>query len=118
MCYLSAVITRHTQHLSRYTISANFWNLSPFTTEVGMRLKPTHMWHVLPPQSALRATLLTCAAMSSTLHQEYYEHDGWRLGFRHIRAAPGREAEPPLLLVHPVGIGLDSWFWDRFIGGR
>jgi pimeloyl-ACP methyl ester carboxylesterase len=46
---------------------------------------------------------------------DYYEHDGWRLAFRHKPAAPGREADPPLLLVHPVGIGLSGWFWDRFI---
>ncbi len=46
---------------------------------------------------------------------EYYEHDGWRLAFRHKRAAAGRESDPPLLLVHPVGIGLSGWFWERFI---
>jgi pimeloyl-ACP methyl ester carboxylesterase len=46
---------------------------------------------------------------------DFYEHDGWRLGFRHKAAKPGREADPPLLLVHPVGIGLSGWFWDRFM---
>lgn len=46
---------------------------------------------------------------------DFYEHDGWRLAFRHKAAAPGREADPPLLLVHPVGIGLSGWFWDRFM---
>ena len=25
------------------------------------------------------------------------------------------ENELPLLLVHPVGIGLSSWFWDKFL---
>eukprot|EP00967_Tisochrysis_lutea_P140419 scaffold256524_cov44-Tisochrysis_lutea.AAC.1 len=43
-----------------------------------------------------------------------YDYDGWRLAFRHTPASPGHEADPPLLLVHPVGIGLSSWFWDRF----
>jgi len=46
---------------------------------------------------------------------ESYDYDGWKLAYRHKCAAPGHEADPPLLLVHPVGIGLSSWFWDRFI---
>ena len=45
----------------------------------------------------------------------HYSHDGWRLAYRHKAAAPGHEQDTPLLLVHPVGIGLASWFWARFM---
>ena len=44
-----------------------------------------------------------------------YSHDGWRLAYRHKAAAAGHENDAPLLLVHPVGIGLSSWFWERFM---
>ena len=44
-----------------------------------------------------------------------YEYDGWNLVYRFKPASPGYENSPPLLLVHPVGIGLSSWFWERFL---
>ena len=78
-----------------------------------MRVVTTPTAFPTTPHMAMRA-LLTCS-LSSTLPQEYYEHDGWKLGFRRRAASPGHEAEPPVLLVHPVGIGLDAWFWDKFI---
>lgn len=32
------------------------------------------------------------------------------------RIAPAGEASgPPLLLIHPIGVGLSRWFWERFI---
>lgn len=33
--------------------------------------------------------------------------------YRYKPASPGFEDESPLLLIHPVGIGLSSWFWER-----
>jgi len=44
-----------------------------------------------------------------------YTLNGLKLTFRRKVAAVGHESDPPLLLVHPVGIGLSSWFWDRFV---
>ena len=29
--------------------------------------------------------------------------------------APATGSRPPLLLIHPIGVGLSSRFWDRFI---
>ena len=39
---------------------------------------------------------------------EKYEHDGWTCGYRHKSGC-----EPAIVLLHPVGIGLSSWFWTR-----
>ena len=39
---------------------------------------------------------------------ETYEHDGWTCGYRHKTGC-----EPAIVLLHPVGIGLSSWFWTR-----
>ena len=39
---------------------------------------------------------------------ETYEHDGWTCGYRHKSGC-----EPAIVLLHPVGIGLSSWFWTR-----
>ena len=44
-----------------------------------------------------------------------YEHEGWNCTYRHKPPAPGHENELPLMLVHPVGIGLGSWFWEPFL---
>jgi pimeloyl-ACP methyl ester carboxylesterase len=45
---------------------------------------------------------------------ETYEHDGWSLTYRYKLASAGYESKTPLLLIHPVGIGLSSWFWEKF----
>jgi pimeloyl-ACP methyl ester carboxylesterase len=42
-----------------------------------------------------------------------YQHKDWKLTYRYKPATPGFEEESPLLLIHPVGIGLSSWFWER-----
>jgi pimeloyl-ACP methyl ester carboxylesterase len=42
-----------------------------------------------------------------------YQHKDWKLTYRYKPASPGFEDESPLLLIHPVGIGLSSWFWER-----
>lgn len=51
----------------------------------------------------------------SQLPRDSYHWEGWTLSFRRVEAAPGHESKPPLLLIHPVGIGLASWFWDKFV---
>ena len=61
------------------------------------------------------ATVVRSRPPLACLEASTYEHDGWRLAFRRKAAAAGHENDPPLLLVHPVGIGLSSWFWKRFI---
>ncbi|KAL9189577.1 hypothetical protein ACHAXT_009252 [Thalassiosira profunda] len=42
-----------------------------------------------------------------------YEHKGFNLTYLYKPAAPGREGDRPVVLVHPVGVGLSSWFWIR-----
>jgi len=47
-----------------------------------------------------------------------YEYDGWTLSYKHKEWDPNysiehKEIPPSLLLIHPVGIGLSNWFWDR-----
>jgi len=44
-----------------------------------------------------------------------YEYDGWQLTYEYKPASKGYEKETPLLLIHPVGIGLSSWYWERFM---
>ena len=44
-----------------------------------------------------------------------YDYRGFTCAVRHKRAAPGFEGAAPILLIHPIGIGLDSWFWGKFI---
>ena len=44
-----------------------------------------------------------------------YKYDGWNLTYSYKAASPGFENDSPILLIHPVGIGLASWFWERFM---
>jgi len=57
----------------------------------------------LSHQAAARTSIIT------------YEYDGWNLSYRYKPPSTGHEKSPPLLLIHPIGIGLSSWFWDRFL---
>lgn len=44
-----------------------------------------------------------------------YEYDGWNLKYQFKPASKGFEKENPILLVHPVGIGMSSWFWEKMM---
>lgn len=44
-----------------------------------------------------------------------YQHKQWNLTYRFKPASPGFEKEDSYLLIHPVGIGLASWFWEKFL---
>jgi len=44
-----------------------------------------------------------------------YEYNGWNLVYRYKPPSPGYETSPPLLLIHPIGVGLSSWFWEKFL---
>lgn len=44
---------------------------------------------------------------------ENYQHKNFNLSYLYKKAAPGREKDRPIILVHPVGIGLSSWFWKK-----
>ena len=71
-------------------------------------------------QSTVRKSTSRFASVStengslSTGSIQMYEHDGWTLTYRYKAASPGYESDSPLLLIHPVGIGLSSWFWEKF----
>ena len=44
-----------------------------------------------------------------------YTHKNRKLTYLFKEAAPGRENEPPIILIHPVGVGISSWFWMRLM---
>ena len=52
---------------------------------------------------------------SATIVTSEYEYDGWRCSYRHRPAGPKGGSRPPLLLVHPIGIGMSGWFWERLM---
>ena len=73
---------------------------------------------VLPRISMQRSQVrepTTALSKSSSSLSNTYEHDGWTLSFRFQPASIGYELERPIVLVHPVGIGMNSWFWERFL---
>lgn len=71
------------------------------------------------PSSALPISL-SMPTITSTTQQEpselcKYQYDGWSLTYRYKAASTGYENDTPILLIHPVGIGLASWFWERLL---
>jgi len=70
-----------------------------------------------PPSTERRKRpVVSCARLraSSTeqmQQQDVYEYNGWKLTYRYQPAEAGFETASPLLLIHPVGIGLSNWFW-------
>lgn len=43
------------------------------------------------------------------------DHASHRYGYEVLEQFPGADAtQPPLLLIHPIGVGLSRRFWDRF----
>lgn len=42
-----------------------------------------------------------------------YNHKRWKLSYMYKPPSPGYEFVPPIVFVHPVGIGLSSWFWTK-----
>lgn len=52
---------------------------------------------------------------SQEVSVETYQHKCWKLTYLYKEAAPGRENDCPIILVHPVGIGLSSWFYEKLM---
>ena len=76
----------------------------------------SHAFRLAPPTRTRSVTLLPATLKEqSTVELRTYEYQDWTVQYRYKPAAPGHERDPPLLLMHPVGIGLSSWFWERFL---
>ncbi|VEU34929.1 unnamed protein product [Pseudo-nitzschia multistriata] len=87
---------------------------------------------VSPPAGRSKTTAAAAAASRSTAPPaeeevsklESYEYDGWNLTYRTLASGDGSDSENEtsgsgdhhnVLFVHPVGIGLSSWFWDPLL---
>jgi pimeloyl-ACP methyl ester carboxylesterase len=74
--------------------------------------------NTLWPSSLSPAKTQTAAASTAkatSVERRFYQHEDWKVSFLYKQASAGYEEESPILLIHPVGIGLSSWFWQRFI---
>lgn len=69
------------------------------------------------PKSLYRRVPVRCLQTNLNAKVEFksYKHKTWTLTYRFKPAAPGYENEGPYLLIHPVGIGLSSWFWEKVL---
>lgn len=52
---------------------------------------------------------------NNNIQLQRYTHKSFNLTYLFKEAAPGREKDRPIILIHPVGIGLSSWFWKRLM---
>ena len=51
----------------------------------------------------------------SSVQLKSYIYDGYNLTYLCKPASPKYRNAPPILLIHPVGIGMSSWFWKRLM---
>ncbi len=81
-----------------------------------------HSFSRIPGQKTKRirgnfaTSTTTETGVSPTTILKPYEYDGWKLTYRTI--ADEKNAGDDyhnVLLIHPVGIGLASWFWEPFL---
>jgi hypothetical protein len=51
-----------------------------------------------------------------SVQRHTHTFQGRECAYLHVEAtSEAGAARPPLLLLHPVGIGISSWFWQRFV---
>eukprot|EP00980_Cylindrotheca_fusiformis_P031741 scaffold26892_cov132-Cylindrotheca_fusiformis.AAC.1 len=71
-----------------------------------------------PPRPSSSSSSLYCASCSSRIYIEEYRHKNFpKLTYLYKKPAPGRENDKPIILIHPVGVGLSSWFWMKLLEG-
>lgn len=77
-----------------------------FTTSYANKKSFSHLFAVQNPQTSLEPGIISV---------EKYNHKDWELTYLFKEAAPGRENDSPIILVHPVGVGISSWFYTRLM---
>ena len=50
---------------------------------------------------------------AANISVERYQHKDFTLTYLYKKASHGRENDDPIVMIHPVGVGLSSWFWTR-----
>ncbi len=55
--------------------------------------------------------------MTVSSESQVYRWKNFRCAYEHYPAANPEAGRPPLLLIHPLGVGLAGWFWHRFCHG-
>ena len=70
---------------------------------------------IISKRNAARLNKLRGGSSQQLLQRGTFSYGGFTCAYRRKPAASGFEDARPILLVHPVGIGLASWFWDRFL---
>lgn len=70
---------------------------------------------VVISQQATTLNYDSSKASSNKIELQRYNHKSFNLTYLYKEAAPGREKDRPIILIHPVGIGLSSWFWKRLM---
>lgn len=53
--------------------------------------------------------------MTTTTGPQFYAYQGYQCAYDYLTPASGATGQP-LLLIHPIGVGLSRHFWDRFAG--
>ena len=64
--------------------------------------------------SNLSPTPATTPTQPTGAPSEFYTWQGYRCAYEVQLAAPTNPQQTPLLLIHPIGVGLSRRFWDRF----
>eukprot|EP00977_Amphora_coffeiformis_P002224 scaffold425_cov175-Amphora_coffeaeformis.AAC.83 len=79
-------------------------------TSATTSLSATYVASNSPVVPAISSTTKTSKAQLKS-----YTYDGYNLTYLYKPASPKYRNASPILLIHPVGIGMSSWFWERLM---
>ncbi len=87
-------------------------NSSPFVQKSSLYSIGPLSTPPLPPPSSVVAQQEKYNNDGITI-RNYQHKDKWKLTYLYKAPSPGNEKKPPIIFVHPIGIGLSSWFWTK-----
>ena len=90
-------------------------SLSTFRPTISSSKPSDSVFSNLFPVAKKKTVSKAEAVQVSNVRMESYQHDGYTLTYRYKPASNGYQNAPPMLWIHPVGIGLSSWFWEKML---
>ena len=96
--------------LCRYCKWIDSFTTATISTEIKLRCNSFSPTRLTQPQNN-HADAGTTYVTGTEIR--YYEHNEWKCAYRYKPAECDNLI--PLLLIHPVGIGMSSWFWNNLM---
>jgi pimeloyl-ACP methyl ester carboxylesterase len=75
----------------------------------------SQLWSLSPQEQEQEVGNVCLSDNDPSIRIKEYKHKQWNLKYRYKAPSPGNESKPPIICIHPVGVGLSSWFWTKLM---